>query len=714
MEQPLYSDKSLRVVALDGGVLEIVLDRQSEPVNTVDRSLLTALDVVMSTVVTQETKGVLISSAKSGFLAGANLDVLQDMQTATHEDRLEFLHFMDRVLTRLEDLQIPSVSAINGHALGGGLEVALSTDCRVAATDAKLGFPEIGFGILPGGTGSVRTPRLTDGATALDWLLTGRQYKAAEAKTAGMVDLVVEPDQLRAEALAWLKQAIQGGVDWQGRRVKRKGPFAMDAEVFAAARTQAKKNAQHCPAPLAIVELLERCAPLDRDQALKLEADTGAYLMGTQTAQALVAVFVSNLALKKIIKGQSGGGRPVKRAAVLGAGIMGGGVAYTSALKGTPVLLKDIAQPALDLGMREAQKLLSRQVVGHRLSQAQADAIHASIVPTLTLDEFGTVDIVVEAVVENIQVKQDVLKLVEASVKPGTVLASNTSSLSIGGIAGPLQRREDVVGMHFFNPVHMMPLVEVIKSPYSSEAAVATTVAYASAMGKTPLVVKDCPGFLVNRLLGAYFAAFLMLIRDGADFQHIDKVMEGWGWPMGPAYLLDVAGIDTLDKAMVILGEAYPDVMGATFTTAFRLLAEMKRYGQKTGAGFYRYEADAKGKPIRSYDPAIQGILAPIQTGTRVFADQDILDRMMLAMLLEADRCLEEQVVGSAIEVDAGMRLGTGFPAHHCGPLWYADRLGLSEVLSRCEAYRPLGGLYHAGAGLQRRAAGRQAYYAGC
>lgn len=304
------------------------------------------------------------------------------------------------------------------------------------------------------------------------------------------------------------------------------------------------------------------------------------------------------------------------------------------------------------------------------------------------------------------------LAQVEARVKPGTVLASNTSSLSISEIAAKLSRPEDVVGMHFFNPVHVMPLVEVIRGPKSSDAAVATTVAYALAMGKTPLVVKDCPGFLINRILGAYFSAFQLLIRDGADFVQIDRVMESYGWPMGPAYLLDVAGIDTLDKAMKILGLAHPAVMSTDFTTIIQRLADEKRYGQKTGAGFYRYEADAKGRPLRSGDPTVASLIASVQAqGAKPFADEEILDRMMLAMMLEAARCLDEQVVGTAVEIDAGMRLGTGFPAHHVGPLWAAQTLGLDEVLRRCERYVALGGAYLAPTGLRTRAQAGEGYY---
>lgn len=713
MNTTLLGNDFLQLKLLDEGIVELALDRRNESVNKLDTALVQAIDAALDALAARsDVRGVLLSSAKDAFLAGADMAALWAMLGSPKDELLAFCRDTDRVLTRLEDLPVPIVCAINGYALGGGLETALCADYRVLAGDAQIGFPEVGFGILPGVGGTVRTPRLAGSAVALEWIGSGRSFKAEAALKAGIVDAVTEAAQLRDGALAQLRRAIGGELDWQARRARRRGGFVVDADAFAAARAQAQKAAKHYPAPLTIVTLLETCAPLDRDAAFAHEAEAFATLMQTPTAKSLVAVFLSSQQLKKKNKAHSLSSRRVNRSAVLGAGIMGGGIAYTTALKNMPVLLKDIAQPALDLGMNEARKLLAKQVETGKLKPEASEKILGSITPMLAFEQFDTVDIVVEAVVENLKIKQQVLGEVEKLVRPGTVLASNTSSLAIAEIAETLQRPEDVVGMHFFNPVHLMPLVEVIRGPRSRDEAVATTVAYALAMGKTPLVVKDCPGFLINRILGAYFSALMLLIRDGADFAQIDRVMESWGWPMGPCYLLDVAGLDTLDKAMAILGKAYPDVMGAGFTTAIQLLASKKRYGQKTGAGFFRYEADAKGKPKRSNDPETYALLATIQpNGTRMIGDDEILDRMMLAMILEAARCLDEGVAGSAIEVDAGMRLGTGFPAHHGGPLWYAEHLGLNEVITRSARYRALGGVYEVGGGLREHAIQNRSYY---
>ncbi len=658
-------------------------------------------------------RGVMLGSAKEAFLAGADIAVLWSMLEWPRQQLLEFCGGMQRSLSAISELPVPVACIINGYALGGGLEVALCADYRVLAADGQVGFPEVGLGILPGAGGTVRTPRLGNGATALEWIVGARTYKAAAALKAGMVDAVGE-DCATPLPGAGLAQPRHAPASTTGRACASSAnpASAVDEAAFAAAREQARKASRNQPAALAVVDLLQDCAALSRDAAFAQEAQAFARLIQTPAARTLVGTFLAGQQLKKKNRNQAASSRRVQRVGVLGAGIMGGGIAYASAVKGMSVLLKDVAQKALDLGTGEARKLLGKQVENGRLQPQRAEAILASISPQLDFKSFGSVDLVVEAVVEDLRVKQAVFAELEAQVVPGTVLASNTSSLLIRDIAAKVQRPQDVVGMHFFNPVPLMPLVEIVRGEKTREEAVATAVSYAIAMGKTPLVVKDCAGFLITRLLGAYYTAFILLVRDGADFVEIDRVMESWGWPMGASYLLDVAGLDNLDKALVILGKAYPEVMGTDFETAIQKLAGQQRYGQKTGAGFFRYEADAKGRPRRSGDPQTYELLATVQPhGVRAISEDEILDRMMLAMILEAGRCLDEQVADSALEIDAGMRLGTGFPVHHGGPLWYADAVGTTMLLQRCERYHVLGGLYAAGRGLRDLAARNGKFY---
>lgn len=702
MNPSVFSGSYFRVVEIESGLLELCLDRRGDKLNMLDAPMTAELGLALDAIGrTTGVRGLLVSSSKDGFLAGAEIQALQALFDETAASVTRFSLDMNRALSRLSDLPVPVVTAINGFALGGGLEFALCSDYRVLAADGRIGFPEVSLGILPGAGGTVRLPRLIGAAAALEWIVGSRTCAAEAARESGVVDAVSEPTALKASAIEWLEKALSGELDWRGRRSLQRGSFALDEARIAPIRQQAQRSARHYPAASVVVALIERCASLSRDDSFPQEAAGLAQLIGTPTARALVGILSANQQIRKKSRSQAADGVTVTRAAVLGAGIMGGGVAYTTAVKGIPVLMKDIAQPALDLGLAEARKLLAKQVEIGKLKAAKAEAVLASIVPTLDFDQFDSVDIVVEAVVENLAVKQAVLAEVEALARPGTVLASNTSSLSIADIAAKLQRPEDVVGMHFFNPVHLMPLVEIVRGPKTRDAAIAKTVGYALAMGKTPLVVKDCEGFLINRILGAYFTAFLQLLRDGVDFERIDSVMEAWGWPMGPAYLIDVAGIDTLDKALAILGKAYPKVMATDFRTAIQVLAEQKRYGQKSGAGFYQYQADTKGKPKRSADPRVRELLKPFQnTNTFEISDRQIVERMMYAMILEAGRCLDEQVAEDAVDIDAGMRLGTGFPAHHGGPLWFADAIGLSSLIEQLRAYAGLGGLFAPGAGL--------------
>jgi 3-hydroxyacyl-CoA dehydrogenase / enoyl-CoA hydratase / 3-hydroxybutyryl-CoA epimerase / enoyl-CoA isomerase len=331
----------------------------------------------------------------------------------------------------------------------------------------------------------------------------------------------------------------------------------------------------------------------------------------------------------------------------------------------------------------------------------------------LNYGDFGHVDIVVEAVVENPKIKKSVLAELEGLVKDGTIIASNTSSISIDELATAMKKPEHFLGMHFFNPVHRMPLVEVIYGAKTSKEAIATVAAYAAAMGKTPIVVKNCPGFLVNRILFPYFGGWSMLLRDGGDYQKIDKVMEGFGWPMGPAYLQDVVGIDTSHHVGDVLAEGYPDRMSnKAFKSALDVMYEAKRYGQKNGIGFYKYEADKKGKPVKAVDPQTAELIASVQpNGTRDFSDEEIIDRLMIPMVIETVRCLDEGIVETPTEADMGLVYGIGFPPFRGGALKYADTVGLKTILDKCAGFSALGKLYEPTESMKKMAAEGKRYF---
>ena len=405
--------------------------------------------------------------------------------------------------------------------------------------------------------------------------------------------------------------------------------------------------------------------------------------------------------------------REINNAAVLGAGIMGGGIAFQSALKGTPIVMKDIKAEALDLGMNEASKLLAKRVSKGKMDAAKMGKTLSMIRPTLSYGDFTNIDVVVEAVVENPKIKQSVLAETEEVLGDDAVLASNTSTISITRLAEALKKPENFGGMHFFNPVHMMPLVEVIRGEKTSDETVATLVKYAQKMGKNPVVVNDCPGFLVNRVLFPYFAGFGMLVRDGADFQQVDKVMQKFGWPMGPAYLLDVVGIDTGVHAAEVMAEGFPDRMQHDFKDPSEIMFENERYGQKNGIGFYKYEEDKKGKPKKVVDEKTYELIKPVVTGEpKDFDADDIIARMMIPMCTETIRCLEDNIVGSAAEADMAMIYGIGFPPFRGGPLRYIDSIGTKAFAELCDKYAHLGKLYEAPQMLKDKAAKGEAFFA--
>lgn len=339
--------------------------------------------------------------------------------------------------------------------------------------------------------------------------------------------------------------------------------------------------------------------------------------------------------------------------------------------------------------------MLKKQVMRGRLKpEGVADVLNA-IVPALSYGEFGDVDLIVEAVVENPDIKQSVLAEVESHVSDDTIITTNTSTISVNLLSKALKRPENFCGMHFFNPVHRMPLVEVIRADTSSDAAIAATVAYATAMKKTPVVVNDCPGFLVNRILFAYFGGFNRLVADGADIHVVDKTMERFGWPMGPAYLMDVVGLDTGKHAAGVMAAGFPDRMSSEGDTIVDAMFAADRLGQKNGKGFYTYEQDRKGKLKKKADPAANDIIKTVQSSQTEYDPETIIDRMMIPLCIEAARCLDDNIVSSAAEVDMGLVYGVGFPPFRGGALQYVDKLGHKAFCDRADKYAELGPLYH-------------------
>ena len=713
----IYEGKAVTVKPLEDGIVELNFDLQGESVNKFNRATIDDLKAaVEATGADSSVKGLIVTSGKDVFIVGADITEFTDLFKLPEDELAGWALKANEVFNAFEDLPFPTVAAINGIALGGGLEMCLAADYRVMSTAAQVGLPETKLGIYPGFGGTVRMPRLIGVDNAVEWIAAGGQHKPEKALKDGVVDAVVEPDKLKEAAVSLVKECIEGKIDYKAKRKEKQEPLKLppmeNMMSFQTCTAMVMQQAgRNYPAPIAAVQTMQQAAGMTRDKALEVEAKGFAKLAKTSVAESLVGLFLNDQALKKTASDWEKKAKPIKQAAVLGAGIMGGGIAYQSAYKGTPIIMKDIAEPALELGMGEATKLLSKRVNKKKMKPEKMGQVLSSIRPTLNYGDFGEVDIVVEAVVENPKVKQAVLAETEKNVKDGTILASNTSTISITHLAEALEKPENFVGMHFFNPVHMMPLVEVIRGEKSSDEAVATTVAYAKKMGKTPVVVNDCPGFLVNRVLFPYFGGFGMLLRDGADFQKVDKVMERWGWPMGPAYLMDVVGIDTGVHAAGVMAEGFPERMKYDHKDASEVMFENKRYGQKNGVGFYKYETDKRGKPKKVVDETTYELLKPVCAEAKDFEDQEIIDRLMIPMCLEVIRCLEDDIVGNVADADMSLIFGIGFPPFRGGALRYVDSIGTKAFVELCDKYKDLGPLYEPTEKLREMAANGESFY---
>ena len=713
----IYEGKAITVKALESGIVELNFDLKGESVNKFNRLTLNELRQSVDAIKADGSiKGVIVTSGKDVFIVGADITEFVDNFKLPDEELVAGNLEANKIFSDFEDLNVPTVVAINGIALGGGFEMCLAADYRVMAESAKVGLPEVKLGIYPGFGGTVRLPRVIGTDNAVEWIAGGKENKAADALKMGAVDAVVAADKLQAAALDLIKRAISGELDYKAKRQPKLEKLKLNAiEQMMCFETAkgfvAGQAGPNYPAPVEAIKTIQKAANFGRDKALEVEAAGFVKLAKTPVAASLIGLFLNDQDLKKKAKQYDEIAKDVKLAAVLGAGIMGGGIAYQSASKGTPILMKDIREEGIQMGLAEASKLLGGRVAKGRMTPAKMAEALTAIRPTMSYGDFGAVDIVVEAVVENPKVKQIVLAEVEGVVKEDAILASNTSTISINLLAKALKRPENFVGMHFFNPVHMMPLVEVIRGEKSSELAVATTVAYAKKMGKNPIVVNDCPGFLVNRVLFPYFGGFAKLVSAGVDFVRIDKVMEKFGWPMGPAYLMDVVGIDTGHHGRDVMADGFPDRMKDDRRSAVDALYEADRLGQKNGKGFYAYEMDKRGKPKKVADPVALDVLKPVIYEQREVTDEDIINWMMIPLCLETVRCLEDGIVETAAEADMGLVYGIGFPPFRGGALRYIDSIGVAEFVALADQYADLGALYHPTAKLREMAKNGQSFF---
>lgn len=711
----LYQSENIQVDWVKQGIVELVFNAKGS-INKLDTKTVAMLSEALTVLeATQDLKGVILRSEKPAFIVGADITEFLSLFDAPEEELTQWLHFSNQIFSRLEDLPVPTISAINGYALGGGCECVLATDFRIASPDLRIGLPETKLGIMPGFGGSVRLPRLIGVDNALEIITAGKDIDAQTALQNGLIQAIVPLENLKESAISLIEQSIDGKIDWKAARYPKTAPLRLTElehkMSFSVAKGMVMKVAgSHYPAPITAVKTIEKAAFLNRDEALALETESFVKLTRTDVAKALVGIFLNDQYVKNITKKRHA--ELPKQAAVLGAGIMGGGISYQSALKGIPVIMKDINQKSLELGMNEALSLLQKRQEKGRMTAVDMAKTLSSIQPTLNYASVSDADIVVEAVVENPKVKATVLAETEALLADNAILASNTSTIPISLLAKSLKRPENFCGMHFFNPVHRMPLVEIIKGEKTSEETINRIVSYASKMGKTPIIVNDCPGFFVNRVLFPYFAGFSLLLRDGADFIAVDKVMEKvFGWPMGPAYLLDVVGIDTANHAQAVMAQGFPDRMGTIERDTIALLYEQQRYGQKNNHGFYNYTVDKRGKKQKSVDGQIQTLIQQNVGKVQEFSQDEIIARMMIPMINEVIRCLDEGIIASPAEADIALVYGLGFPPFRGGVFRYLDTIGTAKFVADAQQYASLGALYQIPESLKQKAQHNETYY---
>jgi len=697
----IYQSDTLQVKELDNGIAELSFCAPAS-VNKLDLATLDALDNALNALQQHSgISGLLLTSDKSTFIVGADITEFLNLFSKPEKELDHWLVYANNIFNKLEDLPFPTISVLKGHTLGGGCECVLATDFRIGDSTTSIGLPETKLGIMPGFGGSVRMPRLIGADNAMELITAGKACRAEEALKLGLLDAVVDSEALYQSAINTLVQAGKEQIDWQARRKQKTSPLSLSKLESMMSFTTAKglvmqKAGPHYPAPVTSVVAIEEAATLSRSGALDIERKHFIKLAKSDEAKSLVGLFLNDQYIKGLAKQSAKEAeKQTERAAVLGAGIMGGGIAYQSALKGVPVIMKDIAQVSLDLGMNEASKLLNKRLERGRIDGFKMAGILSSITPSLHYAGIEQSDIIVEAVVENPKVKAAVLSEVEQQVDENTVITSNTSTIPINLLAKSLQRPENFCGMHFFNPVHRMPLVEIIRGEKTSDETINRVVAYAAKMGKSPIVVNDCPGFFVNRVLFPYFGGFSALLSDGADFTQVDKVMEKtFGWPMGPAYLLDVVGIDTAHHAQEVMAQGFPQRMAKQNRDAIDALFEAERYGQKNGSGFYQYTKDKKGRPKKVYSDDILPILQDTCKARQEFDAQTIIQRMMIPMINEVVLCLEEGIIASPQEADMALVYGLGFPPFRGGVFRYLDSMGIKQYVAMAKEYAELGPLY--------------------
>lgn len=691
--------ESLKIVA-DGDIAWLEWDLIGEKVNKLSSPVMFRLKEVVAELKASKFKAVILVSKKPKiFIAGADIEEIKKINNKDEFGKV--LTQAHEIFNAIEDLPMVTIAAIRGACLGGGCELVLTCDYRIAADskDTKIGLPETKLGIIPGFGGCVRLPRVVGVEAALDIILQGKAVDGRKAEKIGLVDANVPSQQLEAYAKKFAQEKIaEGGRKRQKKYVARdmaskaKGSMLGRQLVFFMAKKAVLGATKgFYPAQTTALDVVQRTYGMsNRDRALKIEADGFVSVATTSVSKNLIDLFFMMEAIKKQTgledspgKGASVKPLTVQHMAVLGAGTMGGGIAQVAADRGINVRMKDINNDALALGFRHASDIFAKYMKRKKITKFEYDEKMSHISGTLDYSGFKMIDVVVEAIVEDMNIKKKVLAETASKCRPNTIIATNTSSLSVTEMAEAVPHQENFVGMHFFNPVDKMPLVEVIRGPKTSDLATATIFELSKKMGKTPVVVKDGPGFLVNRLLMPYLIETMFILQDGMAIDVVDRYYtHKFGMPMGPFRLMDEVGLDVCIKVVKIFHKSLGDRIEVP--KLITELGETKRLGKKNKRGFYLY--DERGKQL-SVDQSVYSELK-LPAPKNPLSETECVQRGVFTMINEAALALiEDRIVTTAEAVDLAMIMGTGFPPFRGGLLKYADSLGTKFVAQELEVY---------------------------
>jgi 3-hydroxyacyl-CoA dehydrogenase len=666
-------------ITKDNDVAIVTID--NPPVNAISPAVQEGIGRAIDQINGDATvKAAVMIGAGRTFIAGADINEFVKM-TSGKTPRSNFLP----TLLKLEDCRVPVVVAIHGNALGGGLEVAMACHYRVASPDARVGQPEVNLGIIPGAAGTQRLPRLAGVAKAVEMCTTGKPIKAPEALEAGILDKLIEGDLLTG-AVAFAR-GVEGKPAPKTRERKEKlGTPAENAAIFAAARENVRKKLRGAPAPLAAIDAIEAATKLPFEQGCQEEARLFDRCLYSDESKALIHVFFAEREVAKIPDvPKETPVRPVNSVAIVGAGTMGAAIAMVFANAGISVVLKDADQAAIDRGLANIHKNYAISVQRGRFTQEYVNERLKLITPTLHYESFADVDLVIEAVFENMALKKEIFAELNSVCKPGAILASNTSTLDLDELAATTTRPESVIGTHFFSPANVMRLLELVRGEKTGKEAIATCMQLAKKIGKVAVLVRNCWGFAGNRMFMPYLTEAQFLVEEGAAPEEVDAALTNWGMAMGPLAVSDLGGLDVAYRIRQERRHVRKHGERETFVEA--KLCEMGRLGQKNGMGWYKYGDDRRA----TVDPEVTALVRKwsVEAGIpqRKISAEEIVDRCVYRLVNEGAQILDDGVALRAGDIDTIYVNGYGFPAFRGGPMWYADTVGLKKVYARVEEF---------------------------